>query len=202
MQSFRKMTSFSYSREFCWVATAHILIALLFIVNIPKIPFKKIPPISIEMGAAPPPSSGIQGPVGQRSNVENKVVKPTQKQDKDGMIKDVPSVQPQMPGGASSVGPAAARTTDSNLSFKVLKNIKPAYPPLAYRMRVEGTVTLSVEVLANGRVGGVSVAKSSGSDILDKSALDAVKLWEFSVSGGGDKSHFIQVPITFALKNR
>jgi protein TonB len=43
----------------------------------------------------------------------------------------------------------------------------------------EGTTELAFQVLADGTVDGVSVAKSSGSDRLDDAAMDCVAKWHY-----------------------
>jgi len=57
---------------------------------------------------------------------------------------------------------------------------QPEYPPSARRAGEEGTVTLSVLVLENGRAGEVKVAKSSGFPRLDEAAVKEVQRnWRF-----------------------
>jgi protein TonB len=54
---------------------------------------------------------------------------------------------------------------------------KPRYPRLARQRGWEGTVVLNVELLADGTVGDVTIAESSGYPLLDRLARDAVKSW-------------------------
>jgi protein TonB len=54
---------------------------------------------------------------------------------------------------------------------------KPAYPLIAKRRGWEGTVTLDIELRADGSVGDIKVAQSSGYPLLDEAALDQVKTW-------------------------
>ena len=82
-------------------------------------------------------------------------------------------------------------------------NPKPPYPALARRRGYEGTVRLEVEVLASGKVGKIWIKKSSGYEILDRSALKTVKDWRFIPARFGNipvKSTVI-VPVTFQLKD-
>jgi TonB family protein len=53
------------------------------------------------------------------------------------------------------------------------------YPADARRSKLEGVVTLGIEVLANGRVGEVNVAQSSGHASLDRAAREAAQNWRF-----------------------
>lgn len=76
------------------------------------------------------------------------------------------------------------------------------YPRLARKMGEEGRVVLAFTIEANGRLAGVRVVESSGSELLDEAALEAVreaapfpafpegverKRWEFTL------------PLTFSL---
>ena len=81
-------------------------------------------------------------------------------------------------------------------------NPKPPYPDLARRQGYEGTVRLTVEVLASGCVGEITIKKSSGYEILDQSALMTVKKWRFTPArfAGIPVRSTVVVPITFCLK--
>ncbi|MEM7007942.1 MAG: energy transducer TonB [Thermodesulfobacteriota bacterium] len=82
-------------------------------------------------------------------------------------------------------------------------NPKPYYPRSARKRGYEGEVKLKVLVLADGRVGDIEVLRPSGHQILDDSALDAVKNWIFvpGKENGKEISSWVTVPITFQLKN-
>src|SRR4030095_16524016 len=54
---------------------------------------------------------------------------------------------------------------------------EPVYPPQEIRLDHTGTVLLAVEVLANGRVGGIRVVQSSGYPRLDEAAVKAARDW-------------------------
>lgn len=83
---------------------------------------------------------------------------------------------------------------------KNAKNKMPAYPFAAKRLRQEGTVVLVVDVINAGTVGDIRIAESSGSEILDRAALEAVKSWIFDLprdpQGTTTK---VRVPIIFKL---
>jgi TonB family protein len=57
---------------------------------------------------------------------------------------------------------------------------KPEYPLLARQQGWEGTVTLRLELLADGTIGAVEIAKSSGHPLLDTTAREAAKTWTHS----------------------
>jgi len=82
------------------------------------------------------------------------------------------------------------------------ENPKPVYPAEARRKGVQGEVLLRAEVLSNGRVGDVELKKSSGHDILDRSALAAVKQWKFIPAREGEKTVavWVTIPVKFQLQ--
>ena len=55
------------------------------------------------------------------------------------------------------------------------KAVSPTYPRISRRRGEEGTVTLSIEVLANGRTGRISVIRSCGYKRLDAAAIKATQ---------------------------
>ncbi len=81
-------------------------------------------------------------------------------------------------------------------------NPKPAYPQEAREKGYEGVVILKVEVLPNGRVGQIEVKDSSGYELLDRSALTAVKRWKFIPAKKGETpiSLWVNIPIKFQLQ--
>lgn len=81
-------------------------------------------------------------------------------------------------------------------------NPKPFYPREARRKGFQGEVILRVEVLSNGLVGQVEVKKSSGHEILDRSAFSAVKEWKFLPAKKGKNaiSFWVNIPIKFQLQ--
>ncbi len=72
---------------------------------------------------------------------------------------------------------------------------------LAKRYGYEGLVVLNVYVLENGRVGKIQLKKSSGYDVLDNSALKAVKGWVFvpGMRNGKPASSWVVVPVRLNL---
>jgi TonB family protein len=82
------------------------------------------------------------------------------------------------------------------------ENPKPPYPEEALKKGLEGEVLLRVEVLANGRAGQIEVKSSSGHEVLDRSALSAVKQWKFIPAHRGGESipFWVNIPIKFQLQ--
>ncbi|MGA2466891.1 MAG: TonB family protein [Thermodesulfobacteriota bacterium] len=83
------------------------------------------------------------------------------------------------------------------------ENPKPVYPLEARQKGYEGEVLLKVEALQNGRVGEVQVEKSSGYEILDQSAIAAVKKWRFvpASKGGVNIPCWVNIPFKFQLRD-
>ena len=95
----------------------------------------------------------------------------------------------------------ADREPDYQASY--LNNPKPIYPNVAARMGWHGTVVLNVEVLATGFAGQVSVQRSSGHEVLDDAALQAIRRWQFVPARhqGQLITQYFLVPIPFVLKD-
>jgi periplasmic protein TonB len=189
----------------------HALIFILIMYGLPDFKFTKRPDFTIEIGAAPPASSG---PVNQTkptpAPVQKEALKekmPPPSKDKDAPAIPLPtqtlqsSAQPVAP---SSGGVASAPTADADYKAAYLQNPKPPYPPLAFKARIEGKVTLLAEVLPDGRPGQVRILTSSGHDLLDQSALSTVTQWKFTPArkDGVIITQTVRIPITFSLKNR
>ena len=82
-----------------------------------------------------------------------------------------------------------------------LRNPAPDYPPAAQKRGLEGKVVLKVHVLASGQPDNVTVARSSGHQILDEAALKAVTQWAFAPARRGQTpvDGWVQVPLTFKI---
>jgi protein TonB len=80
---------------------------------------------------------------------------------------------------------------------------KPAYPEAARRREEQGTVLLTVRVLADGNVGEVTVKKGSGSKPLDDAAVAEAKSWQFVPGRRGPKNveTWVEVPVRFQLSD-
>jgi TonB family protein len=102
-------------------------------------------------------------------------------------------------GGLGGEGPGNGGANMPYLAYS--RNPKPLYPLEARKKGYEGDVLLGVEVLPNGEVGQIEVKKSSGYEVLDQSALSAVKKWKFIPVKKGDAAtpFWVNVPIKFQL---
>ena len=196
---------------FAAVVTIHVIIFLVAIFGFPTFKIARKPDITIEIGAAPPPSSGpasIAKPTPPvASKIQSKETAQPMAQDPDSpATKSQPQTSSAAPPPVSSAsgGPASAPTVDADYKASYLQNPKPPYPPLAFRLRAEGKVILIAEVLPNGQSGSVQILESSGNEMLDKSALETVKKWRFTPArkDGVIVTQAVRIPITFSLKNR
>ncbi len=81
-------------------------------------------------------------------------------------------------------------------------NPPPPYPEVARRRGFEGKVVLEVAVKADGTVGSTSLKESSGYRSLDRSALSAVRRWQFfpATEAGAPVPSRVVVPIDFVLR--
>ena len=83
------------------------------------------------------------------------------------------------------------------------RQVRAEYTQEAMQNRIEGKVGLDVVVLADGKVGDVTVSESLDSVYgLDKNAVAAMKQWEFKpgTKDGKPVAVRVSVGITFALK--
>jgi protein TonB len=82
-----------------------------------------------------------------------------------------------------------------------LRNPKPAYPLIARRLRLEGTTIVRVLVSPAGKAEIVQLGTSSGSNVLDQAALNAVREWSFVPARQGNQpvSAWVDVPVRFRL---
>lgn len=79
--------------------------------------------------------------------------------------------------------PAVAQQAQSEeLARRAKSRIQPAYPELARKMNISGTVKIEVVVLPNGTVKDARVV--GGHPVLAGAALDAARKWRFEPAGG------------------
>ncbi|CAH0530201.1 energy transducer TonB [Vibrio hippocampi] len=81
------------------------------------------------------------------------------------------------------------------------KPVSPRYPRIARKRGIEGTATYEIWINAQGQQTQHILISSSGAEILDKSALDAIKQWKFSTHkiDGVAIAHRIRIPVRFNL---
>lgn len=80
----------------------------------------------------------------------------------------------------TTLGPirsVAQQTQSDELVRRAKTRVQPAYPDLARKMNISGTVKIEVVVAANGTVKDARVV--GGHPVLANAALDAAKKWRF-----------------------
>lgn len=98
--------------------------------------------------------------------------------------------------------PVAEEYVAPDLEVAYRTNPPPAYPTVARRLRLEGVVLLKVSLDFKGYPQQVDIKRSSGHNILDESALQAVKNWRFvpAQRGGQAVVAEVEVPLRFTLR--
>jgi periplasmic protein TonB len=96
----------------------------------------------------------------------------------------------------------AAPVVGAREGANYLKNPRPAYPEIAMRHEWQGEVLLRVRVSPEGKALAISVERSSGQDVLDQAAQEAVREWSFvpARQGGIAIAGWVTVPIVFKLQ--
>lgn len=84
---------------------------------------------------------------------------------------------------------------------RLSQRVQPQYPRQALRDGVEGSVRVRVTIDEQGNVSDVQVVHGSGSGLLDRAALDAVRDWHYqpAIHHGQPVASTVDVPIDFKL---
>lgn len=111
----------------------------------------------------------------------------------------VTSTQPNTTASSSSE-PAAPITVTQ---VEYLRPPSLVYPPLAKRLREQGTVVLRVLIDEAGRACEIRIHSSSGHARLDSAAEQAVRLAEFKPyqAGGAVRRVYVLIPLEYALRS-
>ncbi|EKO3799510.1 energy transducer TonB [Vibrio harveyi] len=83
----------------------------------------------------------------------------------------------------------------------VSQPVQPRYPRSAQKRGIEGVALYEIWLDENGNQIKQVLIESSGAEMLDLSALRAIKQWQFSphISGGHKVAHRVQIPVRFKL---
>jgi periplasmic protein TonB len=113
---------------------------------------------------------------------------------------DLPSTREVTKATKGKKLPAAAAVILATPRYN--ENPPPVYPSIARKRGYQGTVMIEVFVKKDGWVGDLRVVESSGHGLLDRSAIDAVKHWQFEPGMQGDDivAMWVRVPIHFRLQ--
>lgn len=113
----------------------------------------------------------------------------------------VPTRQAQSPSPhLPSMRAEAGVTTTTDPQF--YRNLPPIYPPEAQANGWQGTVLLRLEISAAGAVSAVHIERGSGYTVLDRAAVEAVRLWRArpATRGGHPVATTEFQPVIFRLK--
>jgi len=157
------------------------------------------PPVQSEVRAIsvsePKPSPSNNEKIEMGSKKEEKVVLAS-------LGNPVSSVNPSEKSWMAMKSPSLSESEILFAQPRYAENPKPLYPQEARKKGYEGEVLLRVEVLSNGRVREIEVRRSSGHEVLDRSAIAAVKQWRFVPAKKGETPIpvWVNIPITFQLR--
>lgn len=105
---------------------------------------------------------------------------------------------------------AISETLETYESSPLIKNpkflkppAKPKYPRLARRKKQQGTSIIRAKISKLGTVDEVRLHQTSGYRLLDKSAMKALRRWQFqpATQAGVTVTAWVQVPVKFQLEN-
>jgi periplasmic protein TonB len=118
-----------------------------------------------------------------------------------GPEKDFAERKPAANQAATKPSPAHRAPHESMISASAAKAVtnyapRPPYPQEARSRRIGGSGVCVVSVDASGTVTEVSMARSTGSPLLDKSVLRTVRTWRFKPGTVGK----VSVPVDFTLE--
>ena len=154
---------------------------------------------------APPPVRPVAHLPPQRPAPPSPAPSPATRPDAPAREAPPPRAVASEPPAGAQAPPRAARTEASSVAPRPLAgspgNVQPAYPEQARRRGIEGRVVVRATVSPAGRVLGVAVAQGSGSDALDRAALEAVRGYSFTPAtrGGAAVEGVAELPFTFRL---
>jgi protein TonB len=161
-------------------------------------PVKKPPP---KVVTAPLPSEPLPQPSAFTLPAENAIAAGAN-QDNDGAAEGSASGSRKTGSGAQSEAGRGGIPGGTSARPDYGFNPKPPYPLIARRMGAQGIVLLRVHVRADGSVAKAEVKQSSGSGLLDDSALRTVREnWRFMPArlDGVPVESWVEVPIRFVL---
>ncbi|MFW6133263.1 MAG: energy transducer TonB, partial [Planctomycetota bacterium] len=104
--------------------------------------------------------------------------------------------------GASERRPSRTRgAVAGRRSAEPVRPIQPEYPPRAVRRGLTGRVIVAAHVLPDGTPDAVRVERSSGHEILDRAAVEAVCEASFRPArrDAGPVAAWVRVPVRFVL---
>ena len=101
-------------------------------------------------------------------------------------------------GSGNALGSGSGNGQTYDFGNSVISYKGPVYPRMAIKRELQGSVRIRVKVSPEGKPTNTEILKSSGHEILDKAALEAVSFWQFQPK---EISYFVEKTIIFQLKN-
>lgn len=100
-------------------------------------------------------------------------------------------------------GERSETSTHNAVPFPVSTPVKIVYPRKAVHKGWEGQTVVAAEILPDGSVGRTALAKTSGYNVLDHAAMDAIKTWKFSEASPEEDAvpQYVDIPVMFKLQN-
>jgi len=191
--------------------TLSLNLAILLFALLPRTPFPiQVPiPLSLQATILPPPHAVVPPPPVPTLHVARHATTPSARA---AVAHPEPISIPAM-GAITPVAPLPVNTTatttntaatagDSEATIAYETATPPAYPILALRAGVQGTVLLKVLVDASGKPVRVAIERSSGSRILDDAARQHIlAAWRFhpAMRDGHAIEAWALVPVQFNL---
>lgn len=213
-----------------WLSVAGIILALHiaiwreFSISLPTSSSKIISRIEVELRAIEPPprQTRIAQPPQKTTAQSQLIARQPISTSSSRRIPDSPSnsitppiVQADVPVAASPApvpmeSPVPDPTPSNSLSETTvpprnpayLHNPKPIYPMAARRAGYEGKVIVRALIQTDGSAERVEVKKSSGYELLDRAALEAVRKWRFIPAKRGSEPivEWVDIPWIFKLE--
>lgn len=185
------------------------------VVALPQAVAAEEPPVAVPEEASasplePEPDPAPEPPVSQKPPPvpEPPPLKPRAKPKSAPRATSTKTLRESAVAGAGSLPTAAPAALTAPEPFSpprsdadYLHNPRPAYPRLARQQRMQGRVLLEVRVSTEGLPLAIALRSSSGFDLLDQTAAEAVRRWRFVPArrGGRAVEALVEIPIRFVL---
>lgn len=188
-------------RALLWVLGAFVLGLVLFLLVLrsnDEDGFYRAGPASPT--AATPDYAPLPAPMAAGADEVSQVPAPVAPAvNEDGEQPRLVETAPPPPPSPVASAPAAPRPAVATSQPQPVSTPAPRYPAQALRRGERGTVMVGAEIDDSGIPTSVEVARSSGSRLLDRAAVDAVRGWRFrpAMADGRPTKGRVQVPISF-----
>ena len=188
-------------RALLWVLGAVALGVLLFFLAVrggSEADFYRAGPAAPT--AANPQYAPLPAPAsGENEQISDMATAPRTERESGEQPRLVETMPPPPPSSVASAPAAPPSVSRALTQPEPVSAPSPHYPAQALRRGEQGTVMVSAEIGPDGVPSSVEVARSSGSRLLDRAAVDAVRRWRFrpAMADGRPTAGRVQVPISF-----